>query len=208
MEKELPDNGIEVKRPDTLRSWLSACGAATSTDANFTQILDAATAGEADKPARNTVHSYREHLQRLFILDPPPAWTPGFNPLKRLTRTPKHHLVDPAIAARLSGVGQSGLLKGDGQRAAAATRTWLGALFESLVTQSVRVYAEAAEARVGHLRTRDTDREIDLIVSSRVKIDALWPLRSNWPQQSATPTCDISIGWRRRSGIDWSIEWS
>ncbi len=164
VEKELPENGIEVKRPDALRSWLSAYGAATSTDANFTQILDAATAGETDKPARNTVQSYREHLQRLFILDPLPAWIPASNPLKRLTRTPKHHLVDPAIAARLSGVGQSGLLHGDGQRVAATTGTWLGALFESLATQSVRVYAEAAEARVGHLRTRDTDREIDLIV--------------------------------------------
>ncbi len=46
----------------------------------------------------------------------------------------------------------------------ASTGTWLGSLFESLVTQSVRVYASAADAQVGHLRTRDTQREIDLIV--------------------------------------------
>ena len=37
-------------------------------------------------------------------------------------------------------------------------------MFESLVTQSVRVYADAARARIGHLRSRDTDREIDLII--------------------------------------------
>jgi len=37
--------------------------------------------------------------------------------------------------------------------------TLLGALFESLVTQSVRVYAQVAEARVSHLRThRGTTR--------------------------------------------------
>ncbi len=36
-----------------------------------------------------------------------------------------------------------------------------------MVTQSVRVYAEAAEARVGHLRTTNTDQEIDLIVEAR-----------------------------------------
>jgi predicted AAA+ superfamily ATPase len=40
----------------------------------------------------------------------------------------------------------------------------LGALFESLVTLCVRVYAQAAEARVGHLRTRAGEHEIDLIV--------------------------------------------
>ena len=42
--------------------------------------------------------------------------------------------------------------------------TRLGALFQSLVTLSVRVYAQAAEARVAHLRTRSGDHEIDLIV--------------------------------------------
>jgi predicted AAA+ superfamily ATPase len=49
-------------------------------------------------------------------------------------------------------------------RARQDTATWLGALFESLVVQSVRIYAEAAEASVGHLRTKSTEREIDLIV--------------------------------------------
>ena len=42
--------------------------------------------------------------------------------------------------------------------------TLLGALFESLVTLSVRVYAQASEATVGHLRTHRGDREVDLIV--------------------------------------------
>lgn len=42
--------------------------------------------------------------------------------------------------------------------------TWLGALFESLTAQSVRVYAGAAGAPVSHLRTKETDREVDLIV--------------------------------------------
>lgn len=42
--------------------------------------------------------------------------------------------------------------------------TLLGALFESLVTLSVRVYAEALEASVGHLRTHRGGHEVDLIV--------------------------------------------
>ncbi|WP_193096400.1 ATP-binding protein [Brevibacterium sp. FME17] len=164
VEEELPENGMQVRRPETLRAWMAAYGAATSNDANYTEILNAATAGEPDKPSRTTVNSYRDHLQRLFVLDPLPAWIPTFNPLKRLTKTPKYQLVDPAIAARLVGVGNDGLLNGEGQMVSASTGTWLGSLFESLVTQSVRVYASAADAQVGHLRTRDTQREIDLIV--------------------------------------------
>lgn len=40
----------------------------------------------------------------------------------------------------------------------------LGRLFEALVTLSVRVLAQAAEAKVRHLRTKGGEREIDLIV--------------------------------------------
>lgn len=164
VEHELPDNGVTVRRPRALNAWLTAYGAATATNASYSTILDAATAGERDKPARGTVDSYREHLTRIFVLDPIPAWIPVFNPLKRLTHTPKHHLVDPALAARLVKIEKNGLLRGEGERVSASTGTWLGALFESLVAQSVRVYADAVQAQVGHLRTKDTTREIDLIV--------------------------------------------
>jgi predicted AAA+ superfamily ATPase len=67
------------------------------------------------------------------------------------------------LAARLIGVSALGLLAGDGERVASSTGTWLGALFESLVTLSVRVYADCARAQVGHLRTRE-QQEVDLIV--------------------------------------------
>jgi hypothetical protein len=166
VERELPENGVNVRRPDALRRWLSAYAAASATDASYTAILDAATPGEDEKPARQTVAVYREHLTRIFVLDPIPAWIPMFAPLKRLTHTPKHHLVDPALAARLVGIERAALLRGEGQRVSARndTHTWLGALFESLVVQSIRVYATASRARVGHLRTRDTDHEVDLIV--------------------------------------------
>jgi hypothetical protein len=93
-----------------------------------------------------------------------PAWVPTFSPLKRLTRTPKHHLTDTALAARLVGVERDGLLRGDGARVSGATGTWLGGLFESLACQSIRVYAGLADAETGHLRTKNTDHEIDMIV--------------------------------------------
>lgn len=164
VEHELPESGVSVRRPGALRAWLAAYAAATATNAAYSTILNAATPGEGDKPARQTAAAYREHLQRIFVLDPLEAWIPPFAPLKRLTYTPKHHLVDPAIAARLVGVDSSALLRGQGSRAAAAAGTWLGALFESLVTQAVRVYASGGAARVGHLRTKSGDHEIDLIV--------------------------------------------
>jgi len=165
--KELQENGANVRRSRALHAWLHAYGAATSGTASYTTLLDAATSGEDEKIRRSTADIYREHLSRLFILDPLPAWIPVFNPLKRLTNAPKHHLVDPALAARLVGVGKQGLLDGKGERVGTSTGTWLGALFESLAVQSVRVYADAMHATVGHLRTKQDNgnaREIDIII--------------------------------------------
>lgn len=164
VERELPENGVNVRHPAALRAWLAAYAASTGTTTGYSSVLDAATPDESEKPTRQTVAHYREHLQRIFILDPVEAWIPAFAPLKRLTFSPKLHLVDPALSARLVGVGKSGLLRGDGTRPAQSTGTWLGMLFESLVTQSVRVYADAAGARTGHLRTKNGAHEIDLIV--------------------------------------------
>lgn len=166
VDHELAEKGMRVRRPAALRAWLAGYAAATSTDASYTAILAAATAGTTEKPVRQTADVYREHLDRIFLLDPVPAWIPAFAPLSHLTHTPKHHLVDPALAARLVGVAADGLLRGEGSRVRSRhdTGPWMGALFESLVVQSVRIYAEAAGTSVGHLRTKSTEHGIDLIV--------------------------------------------
>ncbi|EQD42773.1 ATPase (AAA+ superfamily)-like protein, partial [mine drainage metagenome] len=99
------------------------------------------------------------------MLDPVPAWLPSRNRLARLSSPPKHHLADPALAARLLGADARTLLQPrPGGPQIPRDGTLLGARFESLVTLSVRVYAQASEARVGHLRTWSGEREIDLIV--------------------------------------------
>lgn len=157
--------GREVRKKGTLRRWMTAYAAATATTANYEKIRDAATSGQGDKPAKTTVLPYRDFLERLWIIEPVPAWLPTRNQLSRLSRPPKHHLADPALAARLLGVGVEALLEGnDGGPDIPRDGLLLGHLFESLVTLSVRVYAQASEAKVKHLRTYGGRHEIDLIV--------------------------------------------
>jgi predicted AAA+ superfamily ATPase len=165
VERDFPDQGLRVRRPGTLRAWLAAYAAATATTASYNTILDAATPGETDKPAKTTTIAYREVLSQLWLLDPTPGWTPGGGRLSRLTQAPRHHLADPALAAHLLGVDAGALLRGKtAGPAVPRDGSLLGALFESLVSQSVKVYAQAAEATVSHLRTRDGRHEVDLIV--------------------------------------------
>lgn len=160
IDRDLPDLGYGVRRPETLRRWLAAYAAASSTTAHYSKLLDATSSGNGLQPARDTTLTYRDHLTQLWLLDPVPGWSPSHSPFARLQQAPKHQLADPALAATLLGATASSLTTPRHSHLA-------GPLFESLATLTVRVAAEAARARVGHLRTRNGDHEVDLIVEAR-----------------------------------------
>lgn len=165
VDRDFEELGHNVRDPAGLRRWMTAYAAASSTTASFETIRDAATGGHGEKPAKTTTLPYRDVLERLWVLDPVEAWLPSRNRISRLSSPPKHQLADPALAARLLGIDAGALLEG---RAAGPPvprdGTLLGALFESLVTLSMRTYAQAAETTVKHLRTVGGRREVDLIV--------------------------------------------
>jgi predicted AAA+ superfamily ATPase len=165
IDRDFPELGHSVRNPAALRRWMAAYAAASSTTTSWEKIRDAATAGHANKPAKTTTLPYRDVLERLWVVEPVEAWVPSRNQISRLGSPPKHQLADPALAARLLGATADQLLRGvaagppiprDG--------TLLGALFESLVTLGVRVGAQAAEAKVKHVRTHSGDHEVDLVV--------------------------------------------
>lgn len=165
VEREFEELGHRLRNPSALRRWMTAYAAATSTTAHYETIRDAATGGEGDKPAKTTTRPYRDTLERLWILDPVPAWRPVRNQISRLAAPPKHQLADPALAARLLGADVGALL--DARPSGLPVPrdgTLLGNLFEALVTLGVRVFAQAAEAALRHLRTRGATHEVDLIV--------------------------------------------
>jgi predicted AAA+ superfamily ATPase len=157
--------GRRLRNPTALRRWLAAYAAATATTTSFEKIRDAATSREGDKAAKSTTGPYRDALEALYLLDPIPAWLPTNNHISELASAPKHHLADPALAASILGLGPDALLAGDdGGMPISRDGTFLGALFESLVTLDVRVFAQGAEASIGHLRTHRGEHEVDLIV--------------------------------------------
>lgn len=157
VDRDLPDLGFTVRRPETLRRWLAAYAAASSTTTAYSRLLDTTTAGDGTQPAKTTTIAYRDHLSQLWLLDPVPGWVPTNSPNRRLQQAPKHHLADPALAASLLNRTAESLLSPRGAHLA-------GPLFESLVTLGVRVMAQAAEASVSHLRLHGGEREVDLVV--------------------------------------------
>jgi uncharacterized protein len=60
VDTDFADQGHRIRRPASLRGWLAAYAAATATNASYSTILDAATPGETDKPAKTTAMVYRD----------------------------------------------------------------------------------------------------------------------------------------------------
>ncbi len=166
VDRDIPDDaGVVIRNPAALRRWMAAYAAASSTTATFETIRDAASAGHEHKPSKNATQAYRDALTRVWVLDEVPAWIPSNNRLRELGQAPKHQLADPALAAQLLGVEASTLLAGQSSGPAVARDgTLLGALFESLATLSLRVYAAHSDAQVKHLRTARGRQEVDLII--------------------------------------------
>lgn len=158
--------------PAAVRRWLTAYAAATATTTSLDKLRDVATAGDGTPPAKTTVLRYRNALERLFIYDPVPAWKPGGTALSRLGEAPKIHLVDPGLAAHLLGIDEGALLDGTSTPvvdAVPAVRDGglFGALFESLVAQAMRTYAQALDAAHHYIRTYGGDHEIDGVLVRR-----------------------------------------
>lgn len=167
VDRDFEEVGRTVRNPSALQRWMSAYAAASSTSASFETIRRAASGGKTgqDAPSKPTGFAYRDALERLWLIEPVPAWLPSRNRISRLSAPPKHQLVDPALAARLLGLEAETLLSGQ-QVGPPVPRegTLLGGLFESLVTLDLRVYAQQSEVKVKHLRTFSGDHEVDLII--------------------------------------------
>ena len=109
----------------------------------------------------DTVRDYVAALERVFIVEDLPAWSPSLRSKSRLRVAEKRHLVDPSLAVAALGTGPDRLVK---------EVDTLGLLFESMVIRDLRVYAQAMDASV--LAYLDnTGLEADAIVETR---DGRW----------------------------------
>ncbi|HEV7938273.1 MAG TPA: DUF4143 domain-containing protein [Solirubrobacteraceae bacterium] len=120
--------------------------------ATATLALD--TGGVEGPLKDDTVRAYLDALERLMIVEDQPAWAPHLRSSYALRSAAKRHFVDPSLAVAA--------LRATPERILHDIRLF-GFLFESLVIRDLRVYAQAADARV--LQYRDSHGlEVDAIV--------------------------------------------
>lgn len=165
VEHELEENGFSIKSKDALRSWMKAYAAAIGTTTSAKTILETTAAMDGDAPSWPTAINYREVLETLSIIDEVQPFLAIGKLNKNLAKAPKHFLLDPAIALTLLAIDRSQLENYQIPKTIGKLNvTILGQLLESLVYQSLVVYADALDASLTHFRNHKGTQEIDFII--------------------------------------------
>lgn len=135
-------------RPAKLQTVLESCAARTG------QLLNKqATARDAGVNVR-TADAHISMLEDLSVVVRVPAW--HAHHVKRLTQSPKVHLVDPGMAASLLNLDA---------RALGITDRAVGQFFESFVVTELLPHVEAASSQTRLLHARSGDgAEVDVVL--------------------------------------------
>lgn len=122
------------------------------------QVLNLSAAGEGLAISRTTLEEHTRLLEDLFLVERLPAW--GKTLRARTVASPKVHVIDSGVAARLLRVSPGKLARLD-----PTTMTEFGNLLESFVIGELRKQVSWLDepVTVGHWRTHDGD-EVDYVV--------------------------------------------
>ena len=164
IDADVREVGLSIRKPASLRAWITAYAAATATTASWETIRDAANSGSNEPPAKSTVIPYRDALTRLRILDELPAWAPSQNQFVKASLAAKHFLADTSLAMRLMNYDAESIQTATQFGKALYDSPLLGRMFEALAVQSIQSYAQASFAKLSHFRDVNGRREIDMIV--------------------------------------------
>ena len=101
-----------------------------------------------------TLTEYLDCLERIFLIDNQPAFSPNVRSPMRFGKSEKRHLADPSLAVAALGMNEEKLFN---------DLNTFGFIFEALCEHDLRIYAEASGGRMYHYRD-GKDNEMDAVV--------------------------------------------
>jgi predicted AAA+ superfamily ATPase len=143
---------VRIRQRTMLRELLGRLAGRTG------QVLNLTSASQGLTGERKTIEEYVRLLEDLFLIDRLPAW--GKTLRTRAAASPKVHVIDSGVAARLMRVTAAKLATLDPTALAG-----FGHLLETFVVGELRKQVSWLDERVstGHWRTHDGD-EVDYVV--------------------------------------------
>ena len=147
---------IDDKKYDVskMRLLLRSLARNESTTATKRKLLNDIREIDDETLDENTVATYLDVFNRLFLLDNQPPFSTNIRSSVRVKQAEKRHFCDPALACAL--------LKATPDRLIGDLETF-GFLFEALCERDLKIYAESFGANLFHYQDYD-GKEIDAII--------------------------------------------
>ncbi len=154
---------IDGKKYDIvkMRLLLRSLARNESTTATNKKLLNDIREADNETLDGDTVATYLDVFERLFLLDNQPPFSANIRSSVRVKQAEKRHFCDPALACAL--------LKATPDRLIGDLETF-GFLFEALVERDLKIYAESFGANVFHYQDYN-GREVDAVVELK---DGTW----------------------------------
>lgn len=105
----------------------------------------------------DTISSYLDVLNRLFVIEDMPAWNPNLRSKAAIRTSLTRYFIDPSIATAALGISPNDLIN---------DLNTFGFMFETLVARDLRIYADALKAKVYHFRDSN-GLECDMVIHRR-----------------------------------------
>lgn len=121
------------------------------------KLLNDICSSEPESMSIQTLRSYLQILESIFVIEEAPAWNPNLRSKTAVRTSDTRYFVDPSLAAAALGTGPNDLIND--------LKTF-GFIFESLCIRDLRVYAESLDGKVSHYRDK-SGLECDAIVHLR-----------------------------------------
>ena len=131
-----------IKDPKRVQAFLRSYARNVQTLTKNTTLLEDVKTNDISL-TEATLYSYLNALQRLFIIEETPAWSPNIRSKTAIRTSNKKGFVDPSIAAAILGQTPTSLLK---------DFELFGFLFEALCVRDLRIYADQMNGEIYHYR--------------------------------------------------------
>lgn len=132
-----------VKNPQKVRAMLKAYARNTATSTANTTILSDINANH--DMAESTMYAYLDALNRIFVIDDIPAWSPSIRSKTSIRSKNKKLFVDPSISVASLGLSPDMLMQD--------FKTF-GFVFENLCIRDLKVYSNALGGQISYYRDR------------------------------------------------------
>ncbi len=136
-----------------IRALLHSLGRNESTVVSNNTMLRDIALGD-DSVSKETLSEYLSALERLFVIENLPAYSPMLRSSRRTLKMEKRHFADPSLAVAALGATSERLIQ---------DLNTFGFIFEALCVHDLRIYAQSFGAQVFHYRDYK-DNEIDVVV--------------------------------------------